>query len=80
MSDDDYRRDLVDNDGFPLPPVLTTDAAQRRVQIRELLSEVYLPEGVDIWLSATHKSRATTGPCAERSDRGRKVEPRSRRG
>jgi hypothetical protein len=59
MSDDDYRRDLVDADGFPLPPMLTTDAAQRRVKIREqvktLLSDVYLPEGVQIWMTAPHK-------------------------
>jgi hypothetical protein len=63
MSDDDYRRDLLDNDGRELPPMLTTEGAQRRIKIRELLGEVYLPEGVDIWLAATHKSGPLQGRC-----------------
>lgn len=32
-------------------------------RIRELLSEVYLPEGVDIWLSATHRAGPLAGRC-----------------
>lgn len=30
-------------------------------RIRELLSEVYMPEGVDIWLSATHRAGPLKG-------------------
>lgn len=36
---DDYRRGLLDNDGLPLPPILTSEAAQRRVRIAELERE-----------------------------------------
>jgi hypothetical protein len=30
---------------------------------RELLAEVYEPEGVNIWLAATHKSGPLVGRC-----------------
>lgn len=32
-------------------------------KIRDALAETYLPEGVDIWLSATHKGGLLSGRC-----------------
>lgn len=39
------------------------NASAMETRIRELLSEVYLPEGVDIWLAATHKAGPLKGRC-----------------
>lgn len=39
------------------------NTTELRERIVEVLSEVYMPEGVAIWLSATHKS----GPLMGRS-------------
>lgn len=32
-------------------------------QIRDALADTYLPEGVEIWLSATHKAGPLAGRC-----------------
>lgn len=32
-------------------------------KIRDALAETYLPEGVDIWLAATHKAGPLYGRC-----------------
>jgi hypothetical protein len=48
---------------------------QAESRIRELLTEVYLPEGVDIWLAATHKAGSLHGRCPNEMLAAGDVEP-----
>jgi uncharacterized protein (DUF2384 family) len=47
-----------------------------RALVRDLLSEVYLPEGIEIWLQAPNKNLGNWRPCdlIERGDPGLVVE------